>query len=199
MPKKCDQCGFFHPENNLDQCPDCGQALKFTMFAPPGFQPEQSNATARAEEWNHETANYEQLELPWGVRWTQIGVGIFIYCLISRTISNLFCAACFLGDTQLDMQQILIAFLLIKLAFHLVGALAGGAVAGAWSVNWAPQGIGVGVGVFLSPIVMYCLFGPIGGIGLAAFFTTICITTAVSVLGAWIGHKVVRPSRYVIS
>jgi hypothetical protein len=199
MPKKCDGCGFFHPENEMSQCPQCGQALKFTMFVPPGFETKEIDDSRTPETWNHEQAKYEQLELSWGVRWAQICAGVFIYCLISRYVCNVFCAAVFIGDSKLELRQMMIAFLAINIAFHLVGSLAGGAVAGAWSVNWVPQGIGMGVGVFILPLVMYYFFGLIHGVSLIAFLIIVCITTACSVLGAWIGHKVVRPSRYVIS
>ncbi len=197
MPKKC-QCGFFHPDNDLNNCPDCGEALKFTMFAPPGFRTE-CDQSRGAEAWHQQAAPYEQLELPIGVRLSQIGAGIGIYWLISRTIMGFFFAACLVGNTDVQLERALIVFPVLALAFYVVGALAGGAVAGAWSVNWVPQGVGVGAGVFVVPLITYCLFAPVDGVGLAAFFVVVCITTAISVFGAYVGHKLIRPSRFIVS
>ena len=199
MPKKCPQCGFFRSDNELIQCPDCGQALQFTMFAPPGFQTEESDQSRGAEAWDQQLASYERMELPLSVRLSQIGAGIGIYCLISRTIMSHFCSICLVGNANMQLEQMAIALLVIMLVFHVVGALVGGAVAGAWSVNWVPQGIGVGAGVFLAPLILYCVLAPVNEVGLVAFLVIICITTAISVLGAFIGHKLVRPSRFVVS
>jgi hypothetical protein len=199
MPKKCDRCGFYHPENHLTDCPECGQMLKFTMFAPPGAQTQAADEPQAKEAWNVNAAPFEQLELPFGIRMTQIGAGIGIYCLISRWALNIFFALCFLGNENTKLEQMLIAYLLFMLVFHVLGALAGGAVAGAWSVNWVPQGIGVGVGIFFAPIVMFLVFGPEADESFTSILVVVCITTAFSVLGAFIGHKMVRPSRYIIS
>ncbi len=199
MPKTCPHCGFFHPENDLNQCPYCGQALKFTMFAPPGLQTAEPEQSRGKEAWNPELAAYEQLELPISVRVSQIGAGIGIYCLISRTVLSYFCALCLVGNTDVRLERLVIVYPLLMLLFHVVGALAGGAVAGAWSVNWLPQGIAVGTGVFVMPLVFYCLFAPVTEVGLAVFLAIVCITTAVSVLGAFVGHKLIRPSRFVVS
>jgi hypothetical protein len=199
MPKKCEHCGFFHPDNDLTDCPDCGQKLKFTMFAPPSFQPQRRDESPQAEAWDVKRAAYEQLELPIGVRISQIVGGITIYFLISRTVQNIFLSICFGGDEDLRLEQIVIGALLIMLVFHVIGALVGGAVAGAWSVNWVPQGIGVGVGVLLLPFFIYFLFGQIGKEGLLGFLVLVCVTTVISVFGAFIGHLLVRPSRFIIS
>jgi hypothetical protein len=199
MPKKCDFCGFFSPENSWDACPECGEKLQFTMFAPPGYHTAEADAPPSPKAWDVNTAAFEHLELPWGVRWGQVLAGIGIYGVISHTVRSHFLALCFDGETQLSAQHALIAIVLITLAFHVIGALAGGAVAGAWSVNWLPQGIGVGIGVFLTPFVLFVLFGPGDKVSVAVFLTVLAITTGISVLGAFIGHKMIRPSRYVIS
>jgi hypothetical protein len=199
MPKKCENCSFFHPDNDLTHCPDCGQELKFTMLTPPNYQREVIEVSHRAEAWKQDSAKHEQLELPGNVRLTQIVAGIVIYSLISRSVKNFFLAICFVGAPPIQFERFMIAYLLLSLIFYVVGALAGGAVAGAWSVNWVPQGIGVGIGVFVLPFIFYVLFGPANGDDMLVFLLLIVITTALSILGAWIGHKIVRPSRYVIS
>jgi hypothetical protein len=199
MPKKCEQCGFFRLENELTDCPDCGQTLKFTMFSPTGYQMEEAVETCTMQTWTDKPTHYEHLELPLGIRISQIGAGIGIYCLISRTMMSLFLALCFVGESKIQLEQIAVAFLIIMMSFHIIGALAGGAVAGAWSVNWVPQGIGVGVGVFIMPFIMRFLLDPVGRVDFLTFIILVCITTAISVFGAFIGHKLIQPSRFVIS
>lgn len=183
----------------MTECPNCGQALQFTMFAPPGYQMEEATHSCNKEEWHGNSAAYEQLELPIGVRLSQIGAGIGIYCFISRTVMNFFFAICLVGETNIQLEQLAITFLVMLMVFHIIGALAGGAVAGAWSVNWVPQGIGVGVGVFISPLIMHFLFAPVKGIDLLTFMFVICITTTISVFGAFIGHKLIQPTRFITS
>jgi hypothetical protein len=199
MPKKCDSCGFYDPENQLFDCPKCGQSLKFTMFAPPEYQAQEPAEPQGKAAWDSSAAKFEQLELPFGVRMTQIGAGIGIYCFISRTVMNFFFALCFIGSENVRIEHAIAAYLIFALVFHVVGALVGGAVAGAWSVNWVPQGIGVGVGIFLAPIVLFLIFGPEEGQNAAGLAVTVAVTTVFSVLGAFIGHKMIRPSRYIIS
>jgi hypothetical protein len=199
MPKKCESCGFFRADNELTECPDCGHRLQFTMFAPPSLQAAACDASEGAKAWNANSAAFEQLELPIGVRISQISAGIGIYCLISRTLRIVFCSLFFVSNTDVQMDRMALALILISLAFQVVGALAGGAVAGIWSVNWVPQGIGVGVGIFFAPLVMLFLFKPVAGTSLPVTLVTMGITTVLSVLGAFIGHKLVRPSRFVVS
>lgn len=200
MPKKCENCDFFHPENTLNECPECGRPLQFTMFTPPGFQAEEGQEKTRGKsEWDDRGAAHELIELPLSVRMSQIVAGTGIYCTISRTLKMIFCSICFVGNTNLQLDRMVIAYWSITAAFHILGALVGGAVAGAWSVNWIPQGIGVGVGVFLSPLIMYCIFGAVGGTSVLGYLMIICVTTLVSVFGAFVGHKLVAPTRYVIS
>jgi hypothetical protein len=198
MPKRCGQCSFFSLENRLDDCPECGTKLQFTMFVPPSHATE-VDAPPSPKAWDVKSAAFEQLELPLAVRWGQLLGGVSMYGLISYTVRNYFLTLAFAGETRLNAQQSLIALLLIMLVFHVVGALVGGAVAGAWSVHWLPQGIGVGIGVFLLPFILYCLLGSSGKEPLIAFLFVIFLTTGVSILGAFIGHKMIRPSRYIVS
>ncbi|MGW8258114.1 MAG: hypothetical protein ACWGMZ_11560, partial [Thermoguttaceae bacterium] len=195
-------------QNRLD-VPDCGQALKFTMFAPPGYQGQEAEEPSGKEAWHEQSAAYEQLEVPLGARLTQIGAGIGIYYLISRTVLNFFFVMCFMDNDNFKLEQMLhdnskleqmmSVYLVLLLVFHIVGALAGGAVAGAWSVNWTPQGIGVGIGVFVTPLITYFVFEPIQGVNLPVMLVVVCVTTAFSVLGAFIGHTLIRPTRYLVS
>jgi hypothetical protein len=199
MPKKCDYCDFFHPENHLNECPDCGRTLRFTMFAPPGFQTGEAGQADGEEPWDESKAPYEELELSVSVRMSQIGVGIGAYFLISRTAMGLFCGLLFFGNKEMKLEEALISYLLARMVFEVAGALAGGAVAGAWSVNWVPQGIGVGLGVFVLPFVLLLVFPPEQKMAFIIFFAVVSFTTAVAVFGAFVGHKLVRPFRYVIS
>ena len=77
-----------------------------------------------------------------------------------------------------------------------VAALVGGAIAGAWSVNWIPQGIGVGLGLFAIPTILLVLFIPES---IIVYLIIVCVTTPVTVLGAYLGHVLIRPTRIIQS
>ena len=56
-----------------------------------------------------------------------------------------------------------------------------------------PQGIGVGLGVLAIPLVLLILFLPES---LPLYLLGVLVTTAFTVLGAYIGHRLVRPSQF---
>ena len=200
MPKKCECCGFFDPENDLTECPNCDSALQFTMFTPPGYETqEQEEDYGGAAPWSEHLANYEEMELPVGIRMAQIGAGIGAYFLVSRGVTRLVSGLFAFGSGPMTFDELLTIQIIFILTFHVVGAIVGGAVAGAWSINWIPQGIGVGIGVFTIPIILFLVFAPAHTGLTILFLAVICFTTMFAVLGAYLGHKVIRPSRYVIS
>ena len=135
----------------------------------------------------------ESLELPLGVRLTQIGAGIFIFLAVSRWGQRILL---FLigSDAQVDTAG-QAAYLLAYTCFLYVAAsLAGGAVAGAWSVNWVPQGIGVGFGVLAIPLFLLLIFLPES---LPIYLIGVAITTGLTILGAYLGHRIVRPAQFI--
>ena len=134
----------------------------------------------------------ESLELPVGVRLGQIGAGIFIFLAVSRWGQRILFFLIGSG-AQVDTAG-QVAYLMGYTCFLYVAAsLAGGAVAGAWSVNWVPQGIGVGFGVLAIPLLLLLLFLPES---LPIYLIGVLITTGLTVLGAYIGHRVVRPCQF---
>ncbi|HLA84741.1 MAG TPA: hypothetical protein VJL29_08100 [Thermoguttaceae bacterium] len=198
MPKKCEHCDFFDRENHLNECPNCGNPLRFTMFAPPGFETEPS-LPAGVEPWSERLAVYEEMELPWSMRSAQIGAGIGAYFLISRTVTSVLTGLFLFSGGASEPEEAVVIYLMLAAICYVVGALAGGAVAGAWSINWVPQGIGVGVGVFLTPIIWFIAFPPEHAMSTILFLGVIGVTTVLAVVGAYLGHKVIRPFRYIIS
>jgi hypothetical protein len=104
----------------------------------------------------------------------------------------------FSSENALPSAFTIIVAAVATVLIHCVSAIAGGAVAGAWSVSWIPQGIGVGLGALLIPLTLTLLFTP-DWAPIMAQIGLIFITTAFAVFGAWLGHKVVRPSRFVLS
>jgi hypothetical protein len=136
--------------------------------------------------------NTEVLELPPAVRLAQIGAGIFIFFAVSRWGSRIL--TLLIGSNPEVTTQSQMVYLFAYTAFlYIAASLTGGAVAGAWSVNWVPQGIGVGLGVLAIPLVLLILFLPKS---LPLYLLGVLVTTAFTVLGAYIGHRLVRPSQF---
>jgi hypothetical protein len=88
-------------------------------------------------------------------------------------------------------------FVLGYMAFiYIVASLVAGATAGAWSVNWIPQGIGVATGVLLIPLILLTLIQPESP---TWYLVGVFATTLLTLFGAFIGHKLIRPTRFLIS
>ncbi len=193
MAKICNDCNFYDAEGEESVCPQCGTMMQITMLAPANADPIQM--AAEQETWENEPVQYEVLEQPAGMRMSQIGTGIAIYFVVWRFGSRFleFCFGHVLYET--DMQTGMLVAAGILLALYVVAALTAGVVAGAWTVNWIPQGIGVGGGIFFLPILLLLLFWPES---LGYFFIIVGITTAISVIGAWVGHKMIPASRIPI-
>ena len=97
-------------------------------------------------------------------------------------------------DAQIDTAGQALYLLGYTCFLYVAASLAGGAVAGAWSVNWIPQGVGVGLGVLVIPLVLLLIFLPES---LPLYLIGVAITTGLTVLGAYIGHRVVRPAQFL--
>ena len=84
MHKTCDDCDFFTQDTSQQACPNCGSLLQFTML-PPRAAPGNGDPVPESEE-NNEIClpKMESMELPIGVRLTQIGAGIFIFLAVTR-------------------------------------------------------------------------------------------------------------------
>lgn len=203
MPKKCTSCSYFSLENDPQSCPDCGANLQFTMFVPQGFPQDDASTTAPpAHEtkpaWDVDSADYELMELPWLVRLGQIAAGVGAIHTTARYMRIALFLMLFSSENALPSAFTIVVAAIATVLIHCVSAIAGGAVAGAWSVSWIPQGIGVGLGALLIPLTLTLVFTPTWA-PIMAQIGLILITTLFAVLGAWIGHKIVRPSRFVLS
>jgi hypothetical protein len=134
----------------------------------------------------------EAMELPPAVRLAQIGTGIVIFFAVSRWGARIL--TLLIGEEVEIDTTAQAAYLYGYTAFlYIAAALAGGAVAGAWSVNWVPQGIGVGLGVLAIPLLVLILYRPES---LLIYLLGVAVTTVLTVLGALLGHKLVRPSQF---
>ncbi len=190
MYKTCSACEFFTEEVTASTCPECGGSLQLTMLRPA--HAEGGDGAESVEDEPVLLPHTEALELPPVVRLTQIGAGIFIFFAVSRWGSRILMLL--IGPNAEVATQGQAIYLFAYTAFLYVAAsLTGGAVAGAWSVNWIPQGIGVGMGVLAIPLVLLILFLPES---LLLYLVGVVVTTVLTVLGAFIGHKLVRPSQY---
>lgn len=192
MYKTCPNCQYYSREMSESDCPECEGPLSLTMLPPiNGDDPEASCEDEGASQ--DSIPRGESLELPLAVRVAQIGTGIFIFFAVSRWGSRILLMLIGSGAEVTTQAQAL--YLFACTAFIYVAAsLAGGAVAGAWSVNWVPQGIGVGLGVLALPLLILILFMPES---LPFYLIAVLVTTAFTVLGAFIGHKLIRPSQFV--
>jgi hypothetical protein len=190
MYKTCPECEFFTEEVTEGTCPDCGGGLKFTMLPPT-----KCDVDGKPLPLNDEAVmvpNTEVLELPPAVRLAQVGAGIFVFFAVSRWGSRIL--TLLIGTNPEVTTQSQVVYLFAYTAFlYIAASLTGGAVAGAWSVNWVPQGIGVGLGVLAIPLLLLVLFLPES---LPLYLLGVLVTTAFTVLGAYLGHRLVRPSQF---
>jgi hypothetical protein len=192
MPYVCKACNHFEAENaHASGCPCCGGAMRFTMLDP--------HATATAtldapspEKWEDPFVyGYEEVEAPWSARYAQIGAGIVVYFIAARV--SRFLALGLVGQAldQLSREAlIVVGFGLIVL--DCLAAVLGGMVAGFWARNWVPQGLGVAAGVFAIPLLLVLIFVPQFWI---LFLLGLVFTSVFTVLGAYLGHRLVKPTR----
>jgi hypothetical protein len=189
MFKTCPDCEFYTDVVSEGTCPDCGSGLQLTMLKPARSSLAEGQAPEEEEAF---VPNTESLELPPVVRLTQIGAGIFVFLAVSRWGSRILFLL--IGEDAEVSTQGQAVYLFAYTAFlYAAASLAGGAVAGAWSVNWVPQGIGVGLGVLAIPLFLLILFLPES---MPIYLLGVLLTTALTVLGAYIGHRLVRPSQF---
>jgi hypothetical protein len=135
----------------------------------------------------------ELLEQPLNVRMVQIATGILIFLLVSRWGARILILL--IGsNARVATPGQAIYLAVYTCLIYIAAALAGGAVAGAWSVNWIPQGIGVGFGVLIVPLMLLLFFLPES---LPFYFIGVVATTGLTVLGAYVGHLLVRPAQFL--
>ena len=123
----------------------------------------------------------------------EIGAGIFIFLAVSRWGQRILILL--IGsEAQVDTAGQAVYLFSYTAFLYVAAALAGGAVAGAWSVNWVPQGIGVGLGVLAIPLLLLIFLLPAS---LPVYLIGVLITTGLTVLGAYLGHRLVQPAQFI--
>jgi hypothetical protein len=188
MYKTCPDCDYLTEETAEASCPECGGGLKLTMLPPKRA----ANEADPADDEPVELPRTEAMELPPIVRLAQIGTGIFVFLAVSRWGTRIL--GLLIGqDAEVSTRSQMIYLFAYTGFLYCAASLAGGAVAGAWSVNWVPQGIGVGLGVLAIPLLLLILFLPES---LPLYLLGVLVTTCLTVLGAYIGHRLVRPSQF---
>jgi hypothetical protein len=194
MARVCSDCGYYNSEGDQQTCPECGNLLQFTMLGPPNSECEEEAPQAKPAWQRTEEVEAEVLELPLGVRFAQIGAGIGFYFVVRRwgTATLALCLAPAL--TESDPEAILATLGVIAIVAYIVAALVAGAIAGAWTVNWVVQGIGVGAGLFVLPLLWLLFVAPES---LTLYLLVVLLTTAFTVFGAYLGHLLVKPSRFI--
>jgi len=170
--------------------------MRFTLLDP------RATATATLEPpaepaWHDPFINgYEEIEAPWSFRYAQIGIGISTYSSVwcwGRRILMFVMGVPFVGPPPEKTRVALVAGILIM---NGLAALAGGGMAGFWARNWIPQGLGVAAGAIAIPLAMALIIPPDSW---PLFGITCAITSTLAVVGAFLGHWLVKPTRIVHS
>src|SRR5262249_34822229 len=94
--------------------------------------------------------------------------------------------------SESDPRTAIVVLGLASLVLYCLSAIGGGFIAGVWARNWVPQGLGVAAGVSFIPLVMLLVFRPES---LPIYLITVVVTGALTVLGAFLGHVTVKPTR----
>ena len=208
MAYVCRSCSFFDGEcAHASECPECGGAMRFTLLDPRGMAGETSAKTGSAtatttleappkqatEAWqNTYTYGYDEIEAPWAIRYAQIGVGIATYFIFSRFILPIIMLPIYASLDEMSPAAAMVVLALTMLVNYSVSALIGGFMAGAWSRNWVPQGLGVAAGILIIPLVLMLIFAPEH---VLLMLVLLVITSGLTVVGAFLGHLVVKPTR----
>lgn len=187
MFKVCGECDYFSQDTSLTECPDCSARLQLTSLPPKGVEIVTENDAVLC------SPVCEAMELPPVVRLAQVVTGVAIFFMVTRWGNRILF---FLIGSDPDVNTAAeAAYLMGYTCFLYVAAsLAGGAVAGAWSVNWVPQGIGVGLGVLAIPMILLLILLPSS---VPIYLIGVMVTTLLKVLGAYVGHRIVRPSQFI--
>ncbi len=169
--------------------------MRFTMLEP------RATATATLDEpparprdeWHDPFKyGYEEIEASWSFRYSQIGFGITTYFLVSRGGAALVLVPLGLALRDKSVGTVVVVISLGWLLLSSLAALAGGAIAGCWARNWLAQGLGVAAGVFFVPLLFLLIFVPQSW---PMFCISLAITSVLSVVGAFLGHLFVKPTR----
>lgn len=193
MAKYCSSCNYYTDDGTQHDCPTCGSVMQFTMLGRCGGLPDEP-APDEKPAWAVEDPNdWIQVEQPVEWRTAQISGGIVFY-FIATFIWRYVLAAFIIGMvvTGEDPVAVLRASILLTVAYCVIAALVGGIIAGAATINWIPQGLGVAGGLLVIPLLLLFVFAPTS---LPAYLITIVLTTGITVLGAFLGHKLMPPSR----
>ena len=217
MAHVCRHCDYFDGSGtHTSSCPSCGGNMRFTLLDPRATatatldppadrttkdpsEPWQvlSRETSTEPDWNDPYAyGYEEIEAPWAFRYSQIGAGVGAYFFVwrwgGRFMTSLFVSS--LDGSPHDKQ--LVGLGIGILILNCFAALFGGGAAGFWAKNWILQGLGVAAGVMAIPLVSMLIFAPESW---PMFCISLAATTLLAMLGAFLGHLLVKPTRVPIS
>ncbi len=217
MAHVCRHCDYFDGSGtHTSSCPSCGGNMRLTLLDPRAtatatldppadrstedpkvFRRGVSQEMPTEPDWNDPYAyGYEEIEAPWAFRYTQIGAGLGAYFFVwrwgGRFLTSLYVSSL---DSPAHNQQI-VGLAIGTLILNCVAALVGGGAAGFWAKNWIVQGLGVAAGVFAIPLVSMLIFAPESW---PMFCLSLAATTILTMLGAFLGHLLVKPTRVPIS
>ena len=119
-------------------------------------------------------------------------MGISAYYFISRLAVPFILIPFYLAFSDFPPHVAALLIVVMMMFLYCLSALAGGAVAGFWVRNWLPQGLGVACGVLFIPLLWMLVLTPENW---PRFCITLALTSAFTVVGAFLGHLVVKPNR----
>jgi hypothetical protein len=213
MAHVCGNCDFFDGSGTYtSRCPSCDGNMRFTLLDPrgtatatldrpddgPAEQPSEpprgrSPRSSTKPAWHDPYAyGYEEIEAPWEFRYAQIGAGIGAYFFVWRWGQRLITLLVVTSPDGPPKGKELMAMGVGILVLNCAAALAGGGAAGMWAKNWIVQGLGVAVGVLAIPLVGMMIFAPESW---PLFCVTLAATSVLTMVGAFLGHLIVKPTR----
>lgn len=197
MPYTCSHCDFFDTEGaHKSTCPSCGGRMRMTMFDPRGTATATLEPPAKAAWKDPYAYGYEEIEAPWAFRYAQIGVGVSAYFFVWRWGQRIMLLLYGTSLAQMPKNKAAMTVAVAVFAMNCIAALVGGGAAGFWARNWIVQGLGVAVGVLVIPLVGMLIVAPESW---KLFAVNLAATSVLALVGAFLGHLLVKPTRVVNS
>lgn len=169
-------------------CPHCGGRINATPAKRypicPHCKTELSYQTAATGMVTVDANELSQAEAPWSFRYPQIGMGIATFVALFLWLLVLTSRNEISPEEGVPVRFCLISFL---------AALAGGAMAVRGAArNWLPQGLGVAAGVLA---ILLVLMPVLPREKRLLFLIVLLMTSGLAIVGAYIKHLVVKPTR----
>jgi hypothetical protein len=195
MPRICSQCEHFEPERLLDDCPQCGGRMRFTLLGPAHGDSSAQTAVLAASCAAVEPPTQEVLEQPAAERTGQIGLALAFF-VATRFVGTFMIQPDVDFFRQPNLGLRILVLLACVLLLYAGAAVLAGIIAGAWVVNWVRQGLVLAFWILVVPTIWLVWLGAAGII--------VCLiigipTSALTLFGSYLGHRLIPPHRVMFS